>query len=148
MTVNKELDHPAIDLSVQVVIVMDAAGNFKAETTGANGSRIKIDLPADFRASNPELVCALIERQDQKRAEAERKTRKTQNANLSYILTQSCGPNINPSIQSTRRQLAKTCYPDAERMFSARWRKHLHGQAGNLSDGKSSKPAPDFSNLI
>lgn len=144
MTVNKELDRPARNLDVQVVIKMDAAGNFVAETSGPNGLRVKVELPLDFKSKNPELVAALLTRQDQLRAEHDRKLRETQNHNIDYVLTSSAG-NLN-----ARLELAKTCWPTSEKVFNRSWRKHLHGEAGNLSSSKIStkKPAPDFSGLF
>lgn len=47
--------------TAQAIIYLDSAGTIRAELPGLNGTRRKLDLPANFAARNPELLAALRE---------------------------------------------------------------------------------------
>lgn len=109
----------------QITIFLDLAGNLHCEAAGTNGARRKVDLPLDFAKNNPELMAELA---DQLSAIKNREV---------AALRDKQTRNISTSISRHGSGLVRQVWHDPELIFNSRYRKHLAGVAGNVSQSKS-----------
>ena len=117
--------------SAQLVLALDSAGNLLCETVGDNGARVKIALDADWKSRNPEIMAALLERQDAINRRERAKLREQQSANIEYVAKRH-GVGTAARIWGS----------DPEKIFNRSWRNHLKGVAGNLNPATAPK-SPD-----
>jgi hypothetical protein len=114
--------------TAQIIICLDSTGNLLAETTSANGQRKRVDLPFDFKQKNPEIMTALLERQDEIRRAELAALRGTQTTNISYV-DRVHGGDLSRKVWGTNAKI-----------FSATYRKHLQGERGNLASVLDAPP--------
>lgn len=117
-------------VSPQIIVFLDLEGKPHAELPSANGARQRVELSPDWTVRNPELMSALNLLREQQRIESERKLNELRKNNISYVA------RSHPSYGATASTFTEQIWPDAERQFARRVKRHLTGSAGNLGGTK------------